>query len=32
MQALITDLGVTLPKLNPNVRERAGGGHENLLG
>jgi hypothetical protein len=32
MQALIAYLGVTLPKLNPDVRERAGGGHDDLQG
>jgi hypothetical protein len=30
MQALIADLGVTLPKLDPDVREHAGGRHEDL--
>jgi len=30
MQALIADLGITLPKLDPDVREQAGGGHEDL--
>jgi hypothetical protein len=30
MQALIADLGITLPKLGPHVREQAGGGHEHL--
>jgi hypothetical protein len=32
MQALIADLGITLPKLGPDVREQAGGGHEDLRG
>jgi hypothetical protein len=32
MQALIADLSVTLPKLDPDVREQARGGHEDLLG
>jgi hypothetical protein len=33
MQALIADLGITLPKLDPDVREHAGGGgHEDLPG
>jgi hypothetical protein len=32
MQALTANLGVTLPKLDPNVREHAGSGHEDLLG
>jgi Ubiquitin associated domain (UBA) len=32
MQGLIAYLGVTLPKLDPNVREQAGGGHEDLRG
>jgi hypothetical protein len=32
MQALIADLGVTLAKLCPDVREHAGGGHEDLRG
>jgi hypothetical protein len=31
MQALIADLGITLPKLDPDVREHAGSGHEDLL-
>jgi hypothetical protein len=30
MQGLIADLGVALPKLDPEVREHAGGGHEDL--
>jgi hypothetical protein len=30
MQALIADLGITLPKLDADVREQAGGGHEDL--
>jgi hypothetical protein len=30
MQAHIADLGVTLPKLDPDVREQAGGGHQDL--
>jgi hypothetical protein len=32
MQVRITDLGVGLPKLDPDVREQAGGGHEDLRG
>jgi hypothetical protein len=32
MQGLIADLGISLPKLDPDVREQAGGGHEDLLG
>src|SRR5437868_8099247 len=32
MQALLADLGITLPKLGPDVREQAGGGHEDLRG
>jgi hypothetical protein len=32
MQGLIADLGVTLPKLYPDVREQAGGAHEDLRG
>jgi hypothetical protein len=32
MQALLADLRITLPKLDPNVREQAGGGHEDLRG
>jgi hypothetical protein len=31
MQGLIADLGVTLPKLYPDVREQAGA-HEDLRG
>jgi hypothetical protein len=31
MQAHIADLDVPLPKLDPDVREHAGGGHEDLL-
>jgi hypothetical protein len=31
MQALIADLGITLPKLGPDVRQ-AGGRHEDLRG
>jgi hypothetical protein len=30
MQGLIADLGIALPKLDPDVREHAGGGHEDL--
>jgi hypothetical protein len=30
MQALIADLGVALPKLDPDVRKQAGGAHEDL--
>ena len=30
MQPHIADFGVTLPKLDPDVREHAGGGHEDL--
>ena len=30
MQVRIADLGITLPKLGPDVREQAGGGHEDL--
>jgi hypothetical protein len=29
---IIANLGVTLPKLDPDVREQAGGGHKDLLG
>src|ERR1700730_6640220 len=32
MQALIADLGITLPKLGSNVRERAGGAHRTSSG
>jgi hypothetical protein len=32
MQLHIGDLGVTFPELDPDVREHAGGGHEELLG
>jgi hypothetical protein len=32
MQGLVADLGITLPKLDPDVRERAGGRHEDLRG
>jgi hypothetical protein len=32
VQLHVADLGVTLPKLGPDVREQAGGGHEDLLG
>jgi hypothetical protein len=32
MQARIADFGVTLPKLDPDIRKQAGGGHEDLLG
>jgi hypothetical protein len=28
MQALVADLGITLPKLDPDVRKLAGGGPE----
>ncbi len=30
MQTLIADRGITLPKLSPDVRESAGGRHEDL--
>ena len=30
MQVHVADLGVTLPQLDPDVREQAGGGHEDL--
>jgi hypothetical protein len=29
---VVADFGVTLPKLDPDVREQAGGGHHDLLG
>jgi hypothetical protein len=32
MQGLIADLGVTVPELDPDVREHAGGVHEDLRG
>jgi hypothetical protein len=32
MQVHIADFGVTLPKLDPDVREHAGGSHEDLRG
>jgi hypothetical protein len=32
VQVHVADLGVTLPKLDPHVREQARGGHEDLLG
>jgi hypothetical protein len=32
MQVDIADFGVTLPKLDSDVRERAGGSHEDLRG
>jgi hypothetical protein len=32
MQGLIADFGIALPKLNPDVWEQAGGGHEDLRG
>ncbi len=32
MQVLIADRGVTLPKLDPDVRQQAGGGHQDLRG
>jgi hypothetical protein len=32
MQALIANLGVILPKLDPNVREQASRAHEDLRG
>jgi hypothetical protein len=32
MQLHIADFGVTLPKLDPDVREHAGGSHEDLRG
>jgi hypothetical protein len=32
MQALIADLRITLPKLDPDVREQTGGGHADLRG
>ena len=32
VQPLIANFGVSLPKLGPDVREQAGGGHEDLLG
>ena len=32
MLALIADLGVTLPKLDPDVREQAGSGHRTSRG
>jgi hypothetical protein len=30
MQPLIADLGIPLPKLDPDVRKQTGGAHENL--
>jgi hypothetical protein len=30
MQALIADLGVPLPKLDPDVREQSGAAHDDL--
>jgi hypothetical protein len=32
MQVHVVDLSVTLTKLNPDIREQAGGGHEDLPG
>jgi hypothetical protein len=32
MQFHIADFGIALSKLDPDVREHAGGGHENLRG
>jgi hypothetical protein len=32
MQVRIADLGVTLPKLGPDLREQTGRGHEDLRG
>jgi hypothetical protein len=32
MQPLIADLGITLPKLDPDVRKQALGSHEDIRG